>query len=125
MSANGAEMTLRQLEGDLRFDRGSIVARDLKIQTDRTDLVTTLTYTGPNERQLEIHLDADRLSLPELGRYFRPVANLKLEPAVDVRATWHARRAEDGRQRRVVGRNGQRAAGRTFRQRPQERRRAA
>jgi TamB, inner membrane protein subunit of TAM complex len=86
MSASGPEMTLRRLVGDLRFDRGSIVARDLKIQTDRTDLVTTLTYTGPNERRLEVHLDADRLSLPELGRYFRPVANIKIEPAVDVRA---------------------------------------
>ena len=86
MSASGVEMNLRKLAGDLRFDRGSIVARDLTIETDRTDLVTTVSYTGPDERLLEIKLDADRLSLPEVGRYFRPLAAIKLEPAVDVRA---------------------------------------
>jgi TamB, inner membrane protein subunit of TAM complex len=86
MTAHAAETTLRKLEGHLRFDRGSIVARDLVIQTDRTNLVTTVTYTGPQDRVLEVDLDAHRLSLPELGRYFRPVAKINLEPAVDVRA---------------------------------------
>ena len=35
MSADAGEMTLRRLAGDLRFDRGSIRARDLAIETDR------------------------------------------------------------------------------------------
>jgi uncharacterized protein involved in outer membrane biogenesis len=86
MSAIAPDMNVRRLKGDLRFDRGSIVARDIAIETDRTDLVTTVTYTGPNERLLDIQLDANRLSLPEIGRYFRPLAAIKLEPAVDVRA---------------------------------------
>ena len=86
MSATGAEMNVRGLKGDLRFDRGSIVARDFALQTDRTNLVTNVTYTGPNERLLDIKLDADRLSLPEVGRYFNPLAAIKLEPAVNLRA---------------------------------------
>ena len=86
MSASGSEMNIRKLAGDLRFDRGSIVARALTVQTDRTDLVTTVSYTGAAERVLDVHLAADRLSLPEIGRYFRPVATIKLEPAVSIRA---------------------------------------
>jgi autotransporter translocation and assembly factor TamB len=86
MSANGVDMNVRTLAGDLRFDRGSIVARNLAIETDRSSLVTTLSYTGPEDRLLDIRLDAERLSLPEIGRYFRPVANITLEPAVNVRA---------------------------------------
>ena len=62
------------------------MARDLAIATDRTRLVTTVTYSGPKERLLDITLDAERLSLPEVGRYFRPLANIRLEPAVDVTA---------------------------------------
>jgi TamB, inner membrane protein subunit of TAM complex len=85
MSSTGPEMNVRKLAGDLRFDRGSIVARDLAIQTDRTDLVTNLKYDGPNDRRLDIQFDANRLSLPELGRYFRPVAAIHLDPAVKVR----------------------------------------
>ena len=85
MSAAGAGMNLKKLAGDLRFDRGSILARDLAIETDRTSLVTTVTYAGPQDRLLEIRLDAPRLSLPEVGRYFTPLAGIKLEPAVDVR----------------------------------------
>ncbi len=86
MSANGAEMRLRRLAGNLRFDRGSITARGLAIETDRTKLVTTTSYSGSADRLLDIQLAASRLSLPELGRYFRPLAAIKLEPAVDVRA---------------------------------------
>ena len=71
-SADAREMTVRHLTGDLRFDRGSIRARDLAIETDRTSLVTTVSYSGPQERLLDIQLDAERLSLPEIGRYFRP-----------------------------------------------------
>ena len=35
-SATAVETTVRRLAGDLRFDRGSIRARDLAIETDRT-----------------------------------------------------------------------------------------
>jgi hypothetical protein len=86
MSASAVETNLRKLSGDLRFDRGSILARELAIETDRSKLVTTITYAGPQERSLDIQLDAGRLSLPEIGRYFRPLATIKLEPAVNVRA---------------------------------------
>ena len=73
MSANGVDTNVRSLAGDLRFDRGSIVARNLAIDTDRTSLVTTLSYTGPDDRLLDIRLEADRLSLPEIGRYSVPL----------------------------------------------------
>ena len=86
MSAYGAETALRRLAGDLRFDRGSIGARDVAIETDRTKLVTEISYSGPDKRLLDIRLAAERLSLPEIGRYFRPLANIKLAPAVTVKA---------------------------------------
>ena len=85
-SATGAETKVRSLAGDLRFDRGSIAARNLAIRTDGSKLVTAVSYSGPKERLLEIDLDAERLSLPEIGRYFRPLANITLEPSVDVTA---------------------------------------
>jgi hypothetical protein len=85
-SADAGEMHLRRLAGDLRVDRGSIRARDMAIETDRTKLVTAISYSGPQERLLDIQLNAERLSLPEIGRYFRPLAKIKLEPAVDVKA---------------------------------------
>ena len=85
-SADARATTVRRFEGDLRFDRGSILARDLAIETDRTTLVTAVSYSGPQERLLDIQLEAKRLSLPELGQYFRPLANLNLEPAVVVKA---------------------------------------
>jgi hypothetical protein len=87
LSANAGEMTVRRLAGDLRFDRGTIRARDLAIETDRSRLVTAISYSGAQEKRLEIMLDAERLSLPEIGRYFKPLATIKLEPAVDVTAT--------------------------------------
>ncbi len=62
------------------------MARELEIETDRTDLVASVNYTGPHDRLLDIDLKADRLSLPEIGRYFRPVRAIGLEPAVNVRA---------------------------------------
>ncbi len=86
MTASAAGTNLRKLAGDLRFDRGAIVARELAIDTDRSNLVTTVTYSGPQERLLDIQLDARRLSLPEIGRYFPPLATIKLEPAVNLRA---------------------------------------
>jgi len=93
MSASAAETNLRKLAGDLRFDRGSIVARTLVIDTDRSNLVLNVSYApsdesrgGQADRLLDIQLDARRLSLPEIGRYFRPVATIKLEPAVTLRA---------------------------------------
>ena len=86
LSADAGEMRVRRLAGNLRFDRGSILARDLAVETDRSRLMTTITYSGPQEKLLDVNLDADRLSLPEIGRYFRPLANIKLDPAVDVKA---------------------------------------
>jgi hypothetical protein len=86
LSANASDTRLRRLAGDLRFDRGSILARDLAVETDRSKLVTSISYTGPQERLLDIELTADHLSLPEIARYFRPLANIRLEPAVDVKA---------------------------------------
>ena len=86
LSADASDTRLRRLAGDLRFDRGSVLARDLAIETDRSKLVTSISYTGPKERLLDIDLTAGRLSLPELGRYFRPLANIRLEPAVVVKA---------------------------------------
>ena len=86
MSAVAAETRVRRLAGDLRFDRGSISARDIAIETDRTKLATAISYSGPDKKQLEIDLDAERLSLPEIARYFRPLANIQLAPAVKVKA---------------------------------------
>ena len=80
-------MNVRRLAGDLRFDRGSIRARDVAIETDRTKLVTAISYSGPDRNGCSTStLDAERLSLPEIGRYFRPLAAIKLEPAVNVKA---------------------------------------
>ena len=86
MTADAGETALRRLTGDLRFDRGSISARDIEIETDRTKLVTAIDYSGPDKRLLDIQLDAERLSLPEIGRYFRPLATINLEPKVNVKA---------------------------------------
>lgn len=86
LSARAETTTIRKLSGDLRFDRGSIAARDLRIETDRSNLATTLSYSGPEDRKLDIRLNAERLSLKEIGRYFRPLASIHLDPAVDVRA---------------------------------------
>ena len=48
-------------------------------------LTFSVNYSGATDRLLDVQLDAERLSLPELGRYFRPLATINLEPAVDVR----------------------------------------
>ena len=87
MSARGVETAMRRLSADLRFDRGGIDARDVMLETDRSSLVATVAYSGPQDRHLEVQLDAERLSLPELARYFRPLAGIRLEPAVDIRGT--------------------------------------
>ena len=83
-SARAVETSVRSLAGDLRFDSGSIVVRNLAMATDRSTFVTELTYSGPKDRRLDVRLDAERLSLPEIGRYFRPLATIRLEPAVDI-----------------------------------------
>jgi autotransporter translocation and assembly factor TamB len=86
LSGDARDTTVRRLVGDLRFDRGSVRARDMAIETTRSKLVTTISYSGPSDRLLDIRLDAERLSLPEIGRYFQPLATIKLEPAVDINA---------------------------------------
>ena len=85
MSAKAAETRVLNLAGDLRFDRGSIAARNLAIRTDRSSLTASVNYSGAKDRLLDVQLDAERFSLPELGRYFRPLARINLEPAVDLR----------------------------------------
>jgi hypothetical protein len=86
LSAKTAGSAIRTLAGDLRFDRGAIAAQQVAIETDRSKLLTSVSYSGPDARQLAIDLDAERLSMPELGRYFRPLAAMSLEPAVDISA---------------------------------------
>ena len=86
LAATAGEMNVRGLTADLRFDRGLIRARDVAIETDRTRLVTSVSYGGPPDRLLDIQLNAERLFLPEIGRYFRPLATINLEPAVEVTA---------------------------------------
>ncbi len=85
MSAKATETRVLNLAGDLRFVRGSIAARNLAIRTDGSNLTVSVNYSGATDRLLDVQLDAERLSLPELGRYFRPLATINLEPAVDVR----------------------------------------
>lgn len=86
LSADARDMHVRRLTGDLRFDRGSVRARDVAIETDRSKLVAAISYSGPEERLLDIELDAERLSLPEVGRYYKPLADITLEPAIDLTA---------------------------------------
>lgn len=85
LTAASEDLTIRALAGDLEFDRGAVEVRDLRMETDRSKLATTITYAGSEERTLDIDLHADRLSLPEVGRYFKPLAGIKLEPAIDVK----------------------------------------
>ncbi len=76
-------MNVRKLTGDLRFDRGSIVARDLAIETDRTEPRDDRHLHGSDRIGCSTSSSTpNRLSLPEIGRYFRPLAAIKLEPAV-------------------------------------------
>ena len=79
-------MRVRRLAGDLRFDRGSVSVRGPRDRDGSHKAGDIVSYNGPQERLLDISLNAERLSLPEIGRYFRPLANIKLEPAVDVKA---------------------------------------
>jgi autotransporter translocation and assembly factor TamB len=87
MTARGVETAMRRFAADLRFDRGAIDARNVRIETGRSRLVATVAYKGPRDRRFEVQLNAERLSLPELGRYFRPLAGIRLEPAVNVSGT--------------------------------------
>ncbi len=119
-SATGAETKVRSLAGDLRFDRGSIAVRNLAIRTDGSKLVTAVSYSGPKERLLEIDLDAERLSLPEIGRYFRPLANITLEPCGRCHRAWNTGRTLHEGRRRLICRLGRGAAGRTLRRRIEE-----
>ena len=86
LSSAAVGANIRALSGALRFDRGSVYGRNVSVETDRSRLHTTFTYNGPTNRAVEVSLDADRLSLPELGNYFRPLAAIHLEPAVKLRA---------------------------------------
>ena len=118
-------MHVRRLAGDLRFDRGSIRARDLAIETDRTKLVTSISYSGPRETAAR-HLAQCRAPVAAGDRpIFPPARDYQARACRRRESARDARCAEHGRQRRLVCGHGARAAGRSLRQRAEEPRRAA
>jgi hypothetical protein len=81
-------VNVHTLAGDLSFDRGAVQVRNMAIETDRSKLVATVALSGgatPRDRTFDVDLHAERLSLPEVARYFPPLANINLDPAVDVK----------------------------------------
>jgi autotransporter translocation and assembly factor TamB len=88
LSGHSPNVNVHSLSGDLGFDRGAVQVRNMAIETDRSKLVTTLSLSGgasARERPFDVDLHAERLSLPEVARYFPPLANINLDPAVDVK----------------------------------------
>ena len=117
LSADAGEMALRRLAGDLRFDRGSISARDVAIETDRTKLVTAISYSGPAGSAAR-HSTQCRAPVAAGDRpIFPPARDYQARARGQREGARHARRTEHGRQRRLVCGHGARAAGRPFRQR--------
>jgi hypothetical protein len=92
LSARSPDVNIRKLAGTLRFGSGSTHVGDLAVTTDRSAFVTTFGWSGGgssepfSRRTLDVTMHADRLSLPEVGRFFKPVAGINVEPAVDVNA---------------------------------------
>jgi hypothetical protein len=88
LSGRSPNVNVHALAGDLGFDRGAVRLRNLAIETDRSKLVTTVALSGgatARDRTFDVDLHAERLSLPEVARYFKPLANINLDPAVDVK----------------------------------------
>ena len=86
-AADAGEMHVRRLAGDLRFDRGSVQRarpgdRDRPHKTGDDASATAGRRSGCSTSRST----PSGSRLPEIGRYFRPIANIKLEPAVDVKA---------------------------------------
>lgn len=88
LSGHSPNVNVHALAGDLSFDRGAVQVRNMAIETDRSTLVTTVALSAgatARERPFDVDLHAERLSLPEVARYFPPLANINLDPAVDVK----------------------------------------
>jgi hypothetical protein len=90
LSGRSADVNINKLSGNLRFEGGATQVGNLSVETDRSAFVTTFGWTGGTEplarRTFDVTLHADRLSLPEVSLLFKPVAGIKLAPALDVKA---------------------------------------
>jgi autotransporter translocation and assembly factor TamB len=90
LSGRSPDVNIHKLAGNLRFDEGATHVGDLGVETDRSNFVTTFAWAGGSEplagRKFDVTLHATRLSLPEVGRFFKPLAGINIEPAVDVTA---------------------------------------
>jgi autotransporter translocation and assembly factor TamB len=90
LSGRSPDVNVHKLAGNLRFQGGDTHVGDLAVETDRSNVVTTFGLAGGSDpfarRTFDIRLHAGRLSLPEVGHFFKPVAGINIEPAVDVQA---------------------------------------
>jgi TamB, inner membrane protein subunit of TAM complex len=90
LSGRATDVNVRRLAGTLQLEGGGVQVGNLAIETDRSHFVTTVNWAGGSEpfaeRDLALTLHADRLSLAELGRFYKPVAGIDIEPAIDLRA---------------------------------------
>jgi hypothetical protein len=90
LSGRSPDVNIKKLAGNLRFEGGATQVGGLSVETDRSNFVTTFGWTGGTEplarRTFDVTLHADRLSLPEVGLLFKPVAGINLAPALDVKA---------------------------------------
>ena len=88
LSGTSPHVKVHSLSGDVGVDRGAMQVRNLAIQTDRSKLVMTVALSAgatARARTFDVDLHAERLSLPEVAHYFSPLANINLDPAVDVK----------------------------------------
>ena len=90
LSGRSPDVNIQQLGGTLRFQDGAMHVGNLAVKTDRSTFITTFGWAAGTEplarRQFDVTLHADRLSLTEVGRFFKPVAGINIEPALDVKA---------------------------------------
>lgn len=86
LSGRSPNVNINKLAGNVRFEGGSTEVGDLSVETDGSSFVATFGWTAAPERKLDVRLHADRLSLPEVGHLFGPVAGINLAPRVDVNA---------------------------------------
>ncbi len=124
-SADAREMKVRRLAGDLRFDRGSIRARDLAIETDRTK------YGDGHHLQWAAGAAARasarcRATVAARDRPVFPTARQNQPRARGYgEGERHARRTQHGRRGHIVCGYCARTARRSFRRRHEKPRRAA
>ena len=90
LSGRSPDVNINKLSANLSFKEGATQVGDLSMETDRSTFVTTFGWSGGTEplakRTFDVTLHADRLSLPEVSLLFKPVAGIKLAPALDVKA---------------------------------------